>query len=463
MEQKIEDGKFIFLLNTLNKNDLRRLKKFSNSDFVNKNLDVKQFLEYFFLQNAAENHILDKVAVHHFLYENHPYNDLRIRHLMSMATDILEDFLVYQTIQKKKILKEKILLNQYIEWNVEKYIQSTTAQIQKLYQETGVLDADYYLSQYQMMVNLYHLQSSNIRTKDFDFQETVHHLTTFSIIEILKSACTVNTINKVMETKIEQPLLSSILEVLPDSRYLSEPLVFIYYHLYLLVENDDEAVLQSLLSNIQKNEHLFSHRDLNTLYRTIINFCIRKSNQNKVEYTKMAFDIYQYAIEQGALIEHHEINRFIFTNVITLGIKLNELDQCLDFLKKYEQNIHPNFRLNTVDYNLAKIYYAQKQLDQSLKILLTNEFKDKIWNLNSKFLILKILFEQNDLDTFKQQLNAFKTYVKRIQNIGYHKTYFENVIKALTALLGKKSGKKKYLNHIFDQNTPDFEWFSKWK
>lgn len=458
----IEDNKFLFLINQLKSKELRRLKIFSKSEFVNKNLDVDLLFEYFFQQAQPEHHILDKNELHRFIYKDAPYEDLRIRHLLSMATEVLENFIVFQSIQKNKIQREKILLDQYIEWNNEKYIRSTTTDIQKMYQDVGVQDAEYYLSHYHLNVQLYHLHSSNVRTKDFDFQDAIHNFSIYSIIEILKSACTVNAIQRVMETKIEQPLLTGVLSLVPNSEYLNEPLIFIYYHLYLLVEDDKEEVFNELLLQIQNNEHLFIHKDLNTLYRTLINYCIRKSNQNRPEYTQSAFDIYLYAIRQGALIERNEINRFIFTNVITLGIKLNELESCRDFLQQYKDMIHPSLKSNTIDYNLAKIFYAQRHLNAALRILLTNEFKDKIWNLNSKYLILKILFEQNELDTFKQQLSAFKIYVKRIQNIGYHKTYFENVVAALKALLGKKVGKKKYQGHVFDSKTPDYEWFHKW-
>lgn len=461
-DRNIEDNKLLYLFNQLNNKQINKFIIFSKSEFVNKNYDVSRVFEYFFKQNVIGNYTLDKNLLHQYIYNEKPYNDLRIRHLLSMATEIVENFIVYQNVIETKVYKEKILLDQYIHWNQEKYIRSTTTEIQKLYQDRGVFDADFYLSQYHLHMQLYHLQSSNVRTKDFDFQDTVHYLSIYSIIEILKSACTVNAIQKVTETKIEQPLLAGVLEFLPKSNYIHEPLVFIYYYLYLLIENDQEEVFQELLQQIQNNEHLFSHKDLNTLYRTLINYCIRKSNQNRLEYTRSAFEIYIYGIRQGALIERNEINRFIFTNVITLGIKLNDLETCMQFLQEYKGLLQSTIRENTIDYNLAKIQYAQRQLDAALKILLTNEFKDKIWNLNSKYLILKILFEQDDLETFKQHLNAFKIYVKRIQNIGYHKTYFENVVIALTALLGKKLGKKKYLNYTFDSQTPDFEWFHKW-
>ena len=103
--------------------------------------------------------------------------------------------------------------------------------------------------------------------------------------------------------------------------------------------------------------------------------------------------------------------------------------------------------------------YAQKQHHKALKILLTNEFKDTIWNLNSKYLVLKILFETRETEQFEIHLKAFKIYVKRISNIGYHKTYFANASKALTILMNVYKKPEKFGDFLLAADTPDKDWF----
>jgi len=455
----LSENRLFYLFKSLNNKELVLFKKFSKFYFVRNDNDVLRLFTFFFEELPGDFSSVSKEQIFAYLYGDAPYNDLRIRHLLSAATSVVEDFIVFQKVQKSSFVHRKILLQHFLENGMEKPAKWAIGDLQNLMISESVHDADYYRRRYELGVANYHFQSNNVRTEDFDFPSTVENLTVYTIIETLKSACTINTINKVMESKIQHPLLDPILQLLPESDYLREPLVRIYYHLFQLVEHEQEEVFEELLLDIQQHENLFSQKDLNTVYRSVINFCIKKSNQNNPAYTRKAFEIYIYAIDNGSLIEHQEINRFIFTNVITLGIKLGELEQSLEFLESHRHLVHPNYAQNTIVYNLAKIYYAQKEFDKALKILFTNEFKDKIWNLNSKYLILKILFEQKELDTFRQQLSAFKAYVKRIQNVGYHKTYFENVIQSLTILLSKALGKKKYADHFFSKETPDYEWF----
>ncbi len=459
---KLKDSKFYFLLKSLDNNDLKLFKNFFKNNFVRTAKDVSTFFDLFFDTKINEIGDITKEEIYNAVYGSiSEYNDLKVRHLLSSVTCVLEDFITFRYLKKNPVTYNKILLHHFLQSGVEKPARLVINELQGQLDSEAVHDANYYLHQYEISIANYHFQSNNVRTDDFGYSSAVENFTIYTVIETLKSACTINTINKVMESKIRHPLLESLLRILPESDYLKEPLVRIYYQLFQLVEHEQEDVFPGLLSDIQEHEMLFSQKDLNTLYRTVINFCIKKSNQNNIEYTRKAFEIYIYAIDNGALIEHQEINRFIFTNVITLGIKLGELDMSYDFLQTHRHLIHTNYAQNTIVYNLAKIYYAQKEFDKALKILLTNEFKDKIWNLNSKYLILKILFEQNELDTFRQQLQSFKVYVKRIQNVGYHKTYFENIIQSLTVLLGRRLGKRKYVGHVFGKETPDYEWFQK--
>jgi hypothetical protein len=74
---------------------------------------------------------------------------------------------------------------------------------------------------------------------------------------------------------------------------------------------------------------------------------------------------------------------------------------------------------------------------------------------------MKIHFEAKDFKAFAVNLKAFKNYVRRKPNIGYHQTYFINVGKALTTLMDIYKKPKHYENYTFGKDTPDIDWFNK--
>ena len=455
------ESKLISIFCSLNDDEKRKFRKYINSEFVNKNEDISFFFKFIDTRKKLNSKSITKEKAHLYLYPNTKYNDLRIRHLIWMTTEIIEAFILHNAVEQELNLKEKILSKYYIKKGLFVYANKIIEDAFEERKNVTVKNADFYRNSYELGSAYYDINSRNNRTEDFRINESVRSLTAYTIIEVLKSACAINTIQKVMEIDTQQYLLQPILDMLPGSVFLELPIVRIYYNTYLVAANEDENAFELFVNDIKQNENLFSIQDLNGLYRTAINFCIKKSNQNLKYYTQRTFELYLYTIENGILIENNEINRFIFTNTITLGIKLEDFNKAESFMKKYSNYVNTEFRKNTIDYSNAKILYAKQQLDKALEILLTNEFKDTIWNLNAKLIISKIYFETRDMKAFHLQLKAFKIYIKRKSNIGYHKTYFTNVTDALTKLFEIYKKPEKYKDFEFDSTIPDIDWFNK--
>ncbi|MFN8282563.1 MAG: hypothetical protein U0U67_05075 [Chitinophagales bacterium] len=455
------ESKLIQICLSLNKAEKRNLKKWMSMNVVNENDDIFRFFNFIISRKKIDAKSVTKLKAHHYLYPKKPFNDLRIRHLVWLTSELVESFIVYYYTENKIGMKEKILADFYIHKGLFSYANHTIDDAHAIIEKESLKNAAFYRDIYDLGITYYDINSRNNRTKDFNINDTIHSFTTYTIIEVLKSACIVSTIQRVMEFKDQQYLLPSILELLPNSAFLQIPIVRIYYNTYLFVSSENETAFESFLKDIKENEVLFSFQDLSNLYRTAISFCIKKSNQNIEYYTQQTFELYLYTIKKGILIEDNELNRFAFTNTVSVGIKLKEFDKVNDFVKKFSTQISKAYRKNTIDFNSAKILYATNQSDKALKILLTNEFKDTLWNVNAKFLVLKILFENRDFDLFAVQFKAFSTYIRRQKNIGYHKDYFTNVCHAFSVLQDAYKNPAKYEDYIFNKQTPDFEWFNK--
>lgn len=455
------ETKLINIYSNLSLDEKRKLRKWVSSDFVNKNEDISRFFEFIDSRKNITPRAVTKEKAHEFLYPNKPYHDLRIRHLIWMTTEILESFIVNIKIDDEFSMREQLLAKFYMQKDLFKHAQKSIETGIEWIEKNDIKNAEHYRTTFHLHSLYYDIQSRNIRTDDFNIDEIVNSFTIFTILETLKTSSRILSIQKVGETKTKHQLLEPILALLKNSSFLQLPQVRIYYNIYLVATDEDEKAFKQFIKDIKANEFLFSIHDLNELYRLAINFCIKKSNQNQVYYTNQTFELYLYTIEKGILLENNEISRFIFTNVVTLGIKLKKFARIENFISTYSRFISKEYQKNTIDFNTSKILYAKGQHEKALKILLTNEFKDTIWNLNAKDLILKIYFEQKDLESFHLQLNAFKMYVKRKTNIGYHKTYFTMLADAFKELQKIYKHPKKYKDFVFTSKTINVEWFNR--
>jgi hypothetical protein len=395
------------------------------------------------------------------LYPNTPYHDLRIRHLLWMTTEIVENFIIYNSVAQQPSLKMQLLAQYYTKNELYKFAHNSVEEGIAMMEKIKLRNASYHLQQYQIQALHFQINSKNNRSKEFNLQDVIDHVTLFSIIETLKYACIIQSLQKISELKIENHLLDATLTLVENPFFLEDIAVRIYYNIYLVIRDENEAAFNAFIKDVKENENYFTTHDLKDLYLLAINFCVKKSNQNLQEYTQQAFELYIYAIDKGYLLEHREISRFSFTNVVTLGIKLKEFSKTENFIKQYADFIAEEYRQNTVDFNSAKVFFSKEQPQKALKILLTNEFKDMLWNLNAKYMVIKILFEMKDLVLFANHLKAYKNYVKRKTNIGYHQTYFINVVNALTTLMDVYKKPENFKGFEFDASTPDIDWFRK--
>ncbi len=455
------ETKLIQLFLRLSAEEKRKLRKWITSGFVNKNEDIIRFFEFLDTRTVINENTVKKEKAHAYLYPKDKYKDLRIRHLIWMTTEIIENFVSYQTLQVQRSVKDQLLAQYYSEKELYKFANQCVEEGIASNEEISLRNGTYYNNRYRLYAEYYHVNSRNNRSQDFKLQEVIDSATYFTVLETLKYACIIQSLQKISEHKIENYLLDAVLQVVQRPGFLDVIPVRIYYNVYRVITEDDEQALQTFISDIKTNNDSFTLQDLRDLYLLAINFCIKRSNQNILQYTQMAFELYLFAIGEGYLLEHKEISRFSFTNVVTLGLKLKEFEKTESFVRDYSKLIAPEYRQNTIDFNTAKILYSKEEHKKALKILLTNEFKDTIWNLNAKYLAIKIFFETDDMNSFDSHLRAFKIYIKRKTNIGYHKTYFTNVLKALSTLQDVCYKPAKYKGFEFAADTPDIEWFQK--
>ncbi len=455
------NSKLIQSILALNNEEKRYLKRWILSDFVNKNEDISKLYKFIETRRAITERTVTKEKLHNYLYPNTEFNDLRIRHLIWQATDIVEDFIVYYLIQQKKEEKELLLANFYTERDLPRFANQHIENGLLLLENMKVRNASYFSFQHKFHTQFHQTNSKNNRSVDLKFQEIVDTRSNYFILETLKYACITHSIQKIASINIQNPMLESVIHLIKNGNFSDCVPIQIYYQIYLVTYFEDEAAFDLFLKEVKENCALFSMQDLKDLYLLAINFCVKKSNQNIEKYTVLTFEIYIYAIENKFLLENNEISRFSFTNVVSLGIKLNKLEETSLFIKKYAKLLATEYRQNTIDFNYSKLHFSKKEYEKALKILLTNEFKDTIWNLNAKFILLKIYFETKEINAFKIQLKAFKLFITRKSNVGYHQQYFENVVNSFKTLYRIYKNPKANTDFTFDAKTPDFAWFNK--
>mgnify|MGYP000606152428 FL=1 len=178
------------------------------------------------------------------------YNDLRIRHLLWMTTEIVEDFVAYSNLHKQPILYKQLLAQNFIEHEYYKLAEQITEENIANLEHAKQKNVSYHVQHFQAQALYFRLKSRNDRSSVFNLQQVMDQLAIFSIIETLKYACISQSMQKISANTIDNHLLENTFKLLENPVFLNNPAVRIYYNTYKVLTNEDEAAYLILTSSI---------------------------------------------------------------------------------------------------------------------------------------------------------------------------------------------------------------------
>lgn len=460
------DSKLVRIYISLNSEELRQLNKWIVSPIANVHEDVRKLIAFLASRRSISTTTLQKSRAFFYLYpQTKQYDDLRLRHVMSLCTQTLEDFLAYayfvrnrneQQIALAKSLQQHQLLDQA-------HLALQKIKIKQKLQAKQ--DALYYQEVIQLEIEQFKLLSQHSRDQSFNIQaisDAIHH---YAAAEILKYACISITHQNISNVQYSFVLLPFILEQIESDKLSVTPAIEVYYYAYKTLTNtNDNSYFKRCVDAVYKHESCFTEHELKDIFLLCINHCIKKLNSSELLYAETAYRLYLHSLDKKYLLDNNELSRFTFTNVVFIGLKLMDFKGVENFIEAYGEYLNESMRENTISFNKARLYFTQKNYRKTMPILLSIEYSDTLWNLAAKFMLVKIYFETKEYEALVGLLNTFKVYLFRQKKIGYHKERYKNIIRFSEKLYAhidvSKAKKLRLKNEIQEaSDLPDKEWF----
>lgn len=460
------ESKLVRIYLSLNKEEHRLLTKWMISPIANVQEDVRNFIAFLDSRKAFSSVTLQKTRAFAYLYpKTKQYDDLRLRHVMSLCTQTLEGFLAYAYFIKSRNEQQIALAKNLQQHQLFEHASVVLKKIKSTQQAQAKYDAVYYLENIQLEIEQFKIASKNSREQSFNIQEISESIHQYTAAEILKYACVSITHQNVSNQQYSFTFLPFIIEQIETKILSLTPAIEIYFYAYKTLTNTHEnSYFKNLVDAVYKNETHFTEHELKDIFLLCINYCIKKLNSSELLFAEAAYKLYLHSLDKKYLLDSNELSRFTFTNVVFIGLKLQDYSGVEAFIKKYGEYLNDTTKENTISFNKARLYFTQKNYKKTMPLLLSIEFSDTLWNLASKFMLVKIYFETKEYEALIGLLNTFKVYLFRQKKIGYHKERYKNIIKfseKLYATIEASKIKKLKLKYEVEQATdlPDKEWF----
>ncbi|MBX7225209.1 MAG: hypothetical protein K1X55_04215 [Chitinophagales bacterium] len=421
-------SKLIQLYKTLSKAELRLFKKWVHSPFSNQHKDVEKLYDFLMSRSDITPVTTNRERAYNYMFPNEAVDDAKLRHIMSYSLDVLEEFVAYQAFHKNRTQFNLYLAKEYRDRKLSYFANDALESFKKELENHPLRDSDYLFQEFQYELEYLEQLGYQNRDMEFNYNELSFSLHAFFMAEILKHSCTIIAHEAVSNKHYEIPLIDEILKEVASGKFKNHVAVMVYFYIYKCLKNPAElAPFDSLNEIMNRDEKLFTPREWKDVYIAAINYCIKRANSIDGDYARL-YNLYKTALAKGFLFENNEISRFTYKNIVTVGLILKDHQWVYSFIEYYSQFLNFEIRDDVHRINLAKYYFAMKDFEKTMHLILTVEFHDVLHTIDAKVMLLKIYYETNEIEALESFLESFAMFLRRKKRLGYHKGVFANII-----------------------------------
>ncbi|MFM8432713.1 MAG: hypothetical protein ACKOA1_07950, partial [Bacteroidota bacterium] len=275
------------------------------------------------------------------------------------------------------------------------------------------------------------------RKKPLAFAEVMDALDAFYLAGKLRHACEIINARNVLGIDAELRLMDEVRSLSDQHPFKDDSAIKCYRLVYdSLVNPDDETFVETFSGFMKVEGSRFSYSEQRELFQYLKNYCIKKLNTGRTDYTRRLFEIHELNLSDKKLLADEPMSPFEFKNIVTIALRLGETDWVKNFIPSHLEYLSPEHRHNADVYNQANYHYFCKDYKTTFKLLQKVEFTDVFYALDARSILLKSCFEQREEELFAYQASAFRTYLSRNRRVSeYQRTIYRNFIRFASMLL----------------------------
>jgi len=427
----LKEHNVILILRSFSEEEIKNFKNFLISPVFNK---LSKITELFNLikkfSPEFDDDKLNTEFLFRCLYPEKNYNHSTITNLISKLQKLLEEFLIFTSIQKNPLKKDEFLIKEYFGRSLKslsfkhifslKHDDSGIENIDSnFFQKSFIYDA--YRTNYILSFGMDNQKQSTELLSNSLLNVNVNFINYF-VMELMS-----NYINSIIslsgsDTNNIKPLLDKIISDLNIEALIKniKPINKYTYIINLYLK------LVQAFSNLEKIENYFSYKKelfankekLNKdetyfHYSKLIAYChLRKDKMGNFDFQKEIFDLCEIVLENKYYISF--ASKFLPVNlykiIINSAIALEKYDWLKDFITLYSKKVNPRLQKDAEYFGLANLSFAKGDYNDCLASL--NRIKENTFLLEIRAMKLIIFF---NLAYFNEGLNDLKSFQKFIR------------------------------------------------
>jgi hypothetical protein len=446
----MEKSRLILLFNTFTKKEIRDLRKWLHSPAHNQRQDVILLFEHLSKNQTDDVESSDaKTAAFQAIFPSESFDDARLRQVMHFFFKAIEEFLIYQELRADEVRSLTALARVYRKRKLDKLFHTAIQSAQEANLAYPFRNENFQRNEFLIQLEELAFTEGKRRTVKMNLQEVVNALEVTFLADKLRYSCLMLAHQSVYKTDYDLGLLELVLRYVEERQLLHIPAIAVYYYGYRTnTEKQETHFFQNLKEQVLLHENLFPAGELRDIYLMTINYLISRMNAGDTSISPELFEFYKKGLERGVLFENEVLSRFTFRNIVSLGLKLGEFAWVEQFILSYRSKLEPQHQESIGHFSMANLAFEKKDYATAMRQLMQVEYDDLLMNLNAKRMLIKMFYEEEEIDSLESLLDSLRTYLQRKKVMGYHKSNITNFIRLTKRLLKVNPYEKKMLEDV---------------
>jgi len=450
------ENKFISLLKTLEKNELRAFKKYFKTLYSGQKAAIV-LLEYLEPMHPDFEHKTKLEGAYIQKRLTKKLGTTAKPHVANTFSDLylyLKKYLLWQKLEQPSYEQDMTWIKILNERKLYEKASRATDQFRNKLEKNTVADAALYLKKMQA----YDFESHNMYNHKFNIgtdnlESCLEYLDLFYATTHLKYSSELLNRGKVF--KVNKEIDSSYaLDIVLRKDNNKEQILIIYSKLKDLLLGSQTAY-DEIEKRLFKYKAEISLEDQNAIITYLLNFIMQNKPYDEQDYFRKMFSLYDFGFNTRALVPANlSIDKFI--NIVAIACGLREFDWILNLIESYKSVLNNDIRDSTISLAKAHIAYNKKDMDGVFLLLQNVDFGHSNNEFRARLLLLRTYVNKEEnielIFTFCRSFKRFLIKEKFSKSIISPTNNLINIVE----LLYKKTYTKKVLKKKIETASPIF-------
>ena len=346
--------------------------------------------------------------------------DYKYRRLMKTVSQVhidLKQYLIQQTLEKDTFLKDYLLAKIYTKYNllherqllIDKKIDVAKATVKAVAQPNDFFET----LQWHELAFFSEDKTTN-KDQKTGIEAAMHALDWYYLGKKLKYACEMATQQKLYNQQYDIQLLQPILTLCENSQAALPLYHQVYFTAWKLITAPTDAIFKQLQTLFINHYQALKQEDQLIILTHLINYTIAQIRANATNAPQLAFDLYDFGLQQKIFTIDVSFVDVHFSNIISIATSTGKLVWVEQLLAGSIGKLVQNRLPSNYSLALARINFAKKAYDQCIAHLIEVDYSVFSFSFRARIYQIACFYDLNEApDVIETQCKSFESYLRR--------------------------------------------------